>query len=100
MKPNASPTAADMLEETADLIFAMALYGPPVVFIAAPWLLLGLMLMGPFALIAALVAALIAATLLLAGIAAALTAPVLMLRERRATRAAIVRPAAVQVKLA
>jgi hypothetical protein len=100
MKPNASPTAADMLEETADLICTMALFGPPIVFITAPWLLLGLVLMGPFAVVVTIVLALAAAAALLAGIAALLTAPVLMLRGRRAARASLVRPAAVQVKLA
>ena len=84
MKPNASQTAADMVEETADLICTMALYGPPVVFLAAPWLLLGLVLIGPFAVVATLVIALLAAAALVAGIAALLAAPFLMLRGRRA----------------
>jgi hypothetical protein len=101
MKPQGSPTAADMLEETADLVCTMALYGPPVVFVAAPWLLLGLVLIGPFAVVVLLFVALLAAAALVVGIGALLMAPVLMLRRHRAARASIVRPAnAVQVELA
>ncbi len=90
-----------MLDETADLICTMALYGPPVVFIAGPWLLLGLVLLGPFALVVTLVVALLAAAALVAGIGAILVMPFLMLRDRRAAHTPIVRPAAgVQVKVA
>jgi hypothetical protein len=90
-----------MLEESADLICTMALYGAPVVFFAAPWLLLGLVLIGPFAVVVTLFVALLAAAALVVGIGALLTAPILMLRRHRAARASVVRPAAaVQVKLA
>lgn len=84
MKPNASQTTADMVEETADLICTMALYGPPVLFFAAPWLLLGLVLIGPFAVVVVLVVALLAAAALVAAVGAILAAPFLMLRGRRA----------------
>ena len=90
-----------MLDETADLICTMLLYGPPVLFFAAPWLLLGLLLMGPFAVVVTLVVALLAAAALVVGIGAILATPFLMVRGRRAARASIVRPAAsVQVKVA
>lgn len=101
MKPNASPTAADILDETADLICTMPFYGPPVLFFAAPWLLLGLVLMGPFAVVLTLVVALLAAGALVVGIGAILATPFLMLRRRRAAHASVVRPvASVQVKVA
>jgi hypothetical protein len=84
MTANASPTTADILGETESFICTVAFYGPPVLFLAAPWLLLGLLLMGPFAALLTVVVALLAAAALLAGIAAILATPFLMLRSRRA----------------
>ena len=99
MTPNPSPTAADMLGETASLICTLAWYGPPVVFVAAPWLLLGLVLIGPFAVVVTLVVALLAAAALLAGIAAILATPFLLFRRVRAAHVSIARPvASVQVE--
>jgi hypothetical protein len=93
MKPNASPTTGDMLEQTAEIFCAMALYGPPVVFFAAPLLLLALALMGPFALLLTLLAAIVVAAAAVAGLAALLAAPFLVLRGRRAAHAPVVHPA-------
>lgn len=92
----ASPTAAGMLGETVSLICFVALYGPPVVFLAAPWLLLGLILSGPFALVLTLVVTLLAATALVGGIGAILATPYLIIRKR-AAHASIARPAAARV---
>ena len=94
MTQNASPTFADLVDDTADLICCMAFYGPPVVFILAPWLLLGLVLIGPFAVVLLLIVALLAAAALVVGIGAILMTPFLMLRRRRAAPAPVVRPAA------
>ena len=58
---NASPAASErrtfgeMFGELIPLIGAVAGYGPPVIFLAGPWLLLGLMLSGPFAFLVILV---------------------------------------------
>ena len=79
-----SPTAAAMLGDCLTLICFVALYGPPVVFLAAPWLFLALMLSGPIALIVTLVVALLAAAALLAGIGAVLLTPYLVIRAWRA----------------
>jgi hypothetical protein len=99
MQPHASPTAADTLGEIASLIGVVAFYGPPGVFIVAPWLVLGLILIGPFALVLTVVVALLVAAALVAGIAAIVATPFLMIRSRRSARASIVRPAAsVQVE--
>jgi hypothetical protein len=87
MKPNASPTGADMLDEAESLLCTMALYGPPVIFLVAPWLLLGLVLIGPFAVLVALVVALFAAVALVVAIGALLATPFLMIRKRRAAHA-------------
>jgi hypothetical protein len=83
MNEQNSPSVADMLREATSLVCAVAFYGPPVLFFAAPWLLLGLMLMGPFALVVTLVVALFAAAALIAGIGALLATPILMIRSRR-----------------
>jgi hypothetical protein len=64
-----------MLEETADLFCTMALYGPPVIFFGAPWLLFGLVLIGPFAVVLTLVVALLAAVALIVVIATVFAAP-------------------------
>jgi hypothetical protein len=95
--PNAStsasehPTSGEMLAEIIPLIGAIAGYGPPVIFLAGPWLLLGLMLSGPFAFLVILVLfMLVAATVLVAvtaGILAILTAPYLLVRHLRRHRA-------------
>jgi hypothetical protein len=52
MKPNQTyPTVTELLGECVSLTCFVALYGPPVVFLLAPWLLLGLILSGPFAVV-------------------------------------------------
>jgi hypothetical protein len=84
MSPNASPTIADMFGDAVSLICTAALYGPPVIFLAAPWLLLGLVLIGPFAVLLTLVVALVAAAALALGIGAILAASVHKLRRARA----------------
>jgi hypothetical protein len=91
------PTVAALLGETVSLICFVAMYGPPVVFLAAPWLLLGLILSGPFALVVTLVVTLLAATALVGGIGAILATPYLIIRRQRAAHASIARPAAARV---
>jgi hypothetical protein len=80
-----------MLGETVSVICVMALYGPPVVLLAAPWLFLVLMLSGPFALVATLVLALLAAAALVGGIAAILATPYLLLRRYRTVAPTVAR---------
>ncbi|MDA0181946.1 hypothetical protein OJ997_16705 [Solirubrobacter phytolaccae] len=82
-----APTEGTAFSEVVPLVCAVALYGPPVVFLLAPWLVLGVMLSGPAAVILVLVAALLAAAALLAGIAALLTMPFRMVRRHRAAAA-------------
>ena len=45
------PTWGDLFDESAALISAPAFFGPPIAFLMGPWLLLVLLLAGPFALI-------------------------------------------------
>ena len=84
-------TPGEMLAEIVPLVGAVAGEGPPVIFLAGPWLFLALMLSGPFAFLVTLVAVmLVAATALVALTGAILAAPYLLvcgLRWYRARRA-------------
>jgi len=85
------PTFREMLAETIPLVGAIAGYGPPVIFLAGPWLLLALMLSAPFAVLLTLIAAMLVAATVLVALAAAIVAPpyllVRRLRTHRARRA-------------
>ena len=83
-----------MLGDAFSLVCAMAFYGPPVVFIAAPWLFLGLVLSGPFALLATFA---LAAAALVAGLGLVLATPFMIIRGLRAVRVSIA-PAPVQMR--
>jgi hypothetical protein len=92
------PTFAGMLAEVVPLIGFVPAYGPPVVFVLGPWLILVLVLAGPLAWLFALVVAMIVAATVLAALAAGiLAAPYLLvhhLRRQRAGHASISAPAA------
>ena len=60
------PSVSDALRETVPVVDVVPVAGPPVIFIVAPWLLLVLMLIGPFALMATLAVALVAVAAVLA----------------------------------
>jgi hypothetical protein len=81
-------TFGEMLGELVPLIDAVAGCGPPVIFLAGPWLLLALMLSGPFAFLVILVLFMVvAATVLVALTAAVLVVPYLLVRRLRGRRA-------------
>jgi hypothetical protein len=75
--------ADDMLDEILPLVGAVPVYGPPIVLLVGPWLLLCLMLAGPFALLVTIVVFLAAAALVVALIGAILAAPYLLARHVR-----------------
>jgi hypothetical protein len=85
------PTFRAMLGELVPLVDAIAGYGPPVIFLAGPWLLLGLVLTGPFTVLVVVVAFMVvAATVVVALTAALLAIPYLLvgrLRRHRASEA-------------
>jgi hypothetical protein len=87
-----SSTTGGALNEVTPLIDAPAFYGPPVVFFAAPWLVLGVLLSGPAAALLALIAALAIMTALLAGVALLLASPFLLVRRHRRAHTAAGRP--------
>jgi hypothetical protein len=75
------PTWDEAFYERASLIGAPAFYGPPVIFLLGPWLLLVLMLAGPFALILTILVALAVGAGLLAVVAAVIASPYLLIRH-------------------
>jgi hypothetical protein len=85
---SADPTFGETVDETVPLVGVVPLYGPPVVLLAGPWLLLSLMLAGPFALMVTFVVLLAAAATLVGLVAAALAAPYLLVRRLRSDWAA------------
>ena len=90
IRPPAEPTFGETVAEIVPLVDTIAGYGPPVIFLAGPWLLLGLMLSAPFAVLLTLIAAMaLAATIIVAitaAIYAILTAPYRLMRRVRAVR--------------
>src|ERR1041384_3394621 len=79
------PAFGEMVAETIPLIGAIAGYGPPVIFLAGPWLLVALLLSPPFALVLTFVVVVLGAVAVLAALAAAVVvAPYLLLRRLRA----------------
>src|SRR3954470_1515924 len=85
--PPHPPSWGDSLTETAAVIAAPALYGPPVSFLLGPWLFLVLLRPPPFALLFTIVLGLAVAAVLLAALAAVLASPYLLVRHVQAHRA-------------
>lgn len=81
------PTGRTMDREISPLIGAVPVAGPPAALLGLPWLFLVLLLAGPFALLATIVVALLAAVLVIAALAAIVASPFLLVRHLRAVRA-------------
>jgi hypothetical protein len=81
LTPTARPTFREILDDVLPVIGVVVVAGPPVVFVAGPWLLLGLMLSGPFALLVAFVVVALVAAVLLVTLAAIVAAPYVLVRR-------------------
>jgi hypothetical protein len=81
-----SPTVGELLEETLPVIDTVYVAGPPVLLLWAGTVLLALMLAGPFALLAMVVVALAAVTVLVGLVGAVVASPFLLVRHLRARR--------------
>jgi hypothetical protein len=79
------PTFREMLDDVLPVIGVVFVAGPPVIFLAAPWLLLVLMLSGPFALVVAFVVVGLVASALLATLGALVVAPFVLVRRLHRT---------------
>lgn len=88
------PTAGDALEGAAQVIGAPPIYGPPILFLIGPWLLLVLLLIPPAALLITLALVVVLAAGLLAAAGALVATPYLLVRHVLARRAARRRRAA------
>ena len=82
----APPTFGEMLEETLPLIGVIPVAGPPAVLLAAPWLLLVLILVGYVALMLTVAAVLCAAAALVGLTRELAAAPFRLLNDLRAHR--------------
>jgi hypothetical protein len=91
------PSLTAMLGEVLPLICTIAVAGPPVIFLALPWLVLGLMLSGWFALLLTFAALFVALVLVVAALVALFTLPVVWLRGRRVPSPSFAPPAQVRV---
>ena len=79
------PTFGEMLVETIPLVGAITGYGPPVIFLAGPWLLLALMLSAPFAVPVTLIAVMLLAAAVAGALTAAILAPPYLLMRHLST---------------
>ena len=76
------------------LISAPAFFGPPVIFLLGPWLLLVLLLIGPFALLFTFVLVLAGAVALLTVCLAVIASPYVLIRHLYAHTTAHANPPA------
>lgn len=81
LAPSESPTFRDMLDDVLPVIGVIFVAGPPVIVLAGPWLVLVLMLSGPFALVVAFVLVGLVAAALLVTVAAIVVAPFVLVRR-------------------
>lgn len=81
------PTFREILFETLPLIDVVPEAGPPVSFLAVPYLIFVVMLIGPFALLVTMVILFVAATALVALACAIVATPYLLVRRHRGHRA-------------
>jgi hypothetical protein len=78
------PTLDEPIEEIAPLVGVVGGYGPPVLLLAVPWVLMGLIVAGPFTLLLTFAAVAIAVVMLLAALTAAVVvAPYLLVQRLR-----------------
>lgn len=75
------PSWGEVFAQTGPLIGAPAFFGPPIIYVLGPWLLLVLLLIGPFALIFTLLLVTAAAACLLAVCVAVIASPYLLIRH-------------------
>jgi hypothetical protein len=93
-------SVAEVVDETAPLLDVVPGYGPPVLLIVAPWLLIGLLLAGPMAVLFTLVVALLAVAACVALAGALLASPYLLVSRLRRRRERLAFHPAVRSSLA
>lgn len=102
MKTTEPQTFRDMVAELTPLIDAVPGEGPPVILLAGWWVLLALLLSGPFAFLVTLVLAMVVAAGIVVAIVAAIyaivTAPFRVIRRARSAAVAAHAPRLVPVR--
>jgi uncharacterized membrane protein len=88
------PTFKEVLDRILEIVGFVFVAGPPVLFVAVPWLLVVLLLTPWLAAMVALVVVVLAAGALLAAAGAIVASPYLVVRHVRAHRAAAEAPVA------
>jgi hypothetical protein len=78
------PSPREVIEGVAPIALAPAYFGPPVISILGPWLLLVLLLVGPAALLIVFVLAFVFLAAAFAALVALLASPYLLVRHLRA----------------
>ena len=84
---NESPTVSDRIQEVLPLLSAPAYFGPPVVFLLGPWLILVLLLIPPAAVLITFVLIVLLAGGLLAAVGLLIASPYLLVRHLRTRHA-------------
>jgi hypothetical protein len=77
------PTASEAFDEAAPVIGSPAVYGPPVIFLLGPWLILVLLLIPPAALLFTVALVVAVAAALLVAVGAVIASPYLLVRHLR-----------------
>jgi hypothetical protein len=85
---------AQLLDERTAMIGAPAFFGPPIIFVLGPWLLVVFLLIGPLALLLTGLLVMAAAAGLLAVLAAVVASPYLLFRHLHAHGRQRVKPRA------
>ena len=75
------PTFTEILDDVLPVIGVVFVAGPPVIAVAAPWLLLALMLSGPFAVLVAFAVVVLLAVAAVAALAGIVAAPYVLARH-------------------
>jgi hypothetical protein len=81
---NQRPTRHDIIEDVEPLVVAPAFFGPPVVFLLGPWMLLVLLIIPPAAVLITFVLVFAVVIVALVAIFALLASPYLLVRHLRA----------------
>ena len=86
--PSDHPTATEEFDQFGATLGAPAFYGPPVLFLFGPWLLFGLLLAPPAAVLITLALVAVVAAAALAALVAVAVSPYLLVRHVYARRSA------------
>lgn len=88
------PTWAELFDDRTAMLGVPAFFGPPILFVLGPWLLLVFLLIGPLALLLTGLLVMAVSACLLAVLAAVIASPYLLIRHLHAHGGLRVKPRA------